>query len=407
MPRTVPLRAALSAAVLVAAFGFAPAVQAQGKAESVRPEIGKPLQAAQGLVRQRNGRAALAEVAKAEAVPNRSAYENFLINQMKGSAASAAGDHDTAVKSFEAVLQSGRVTGRDATTMVQAVAVGYYQKKDYANAAKWTQRYFKEGGNDGQMRTVLLQSYYLGNDCPSVNKMLSGEEGSNRKNTEEELQILANCYLRQKDTGGYVNTIEKLVMHYPKKEYWTDLLSRVQKKPGFSDRLGINVYRLKLATNNMTSANDYMEAAQLALQAGVPAEAMQIIDKGYQAGMLGKGNEAERHGRLKGLAQKQLDESKAKRAQEEQEAMAAKDGNALVNVGVNYVYEGNAQKGLALIEQGIKKGGLKRPEDAKLRLGEAQLHAGQKQKGVTTLREVKGTDGAADIARLWVLHARA
>ena len=406
MTRTALLRSALPAVLLAAAFGLSPAARAQGKAEAVRPEIGKPLQAAQALVRQRNGRAALAEVAKAEAVPNRSAYENFLINQMKGSAASAAGDHDTAVRSFEAVLSSGRVKGRDATTMVQAVAVGYYQKKDYSSAAKWTQRYFKEGGSDPQMRTVLLQSYYLGNDCTSVNRMLSAEEGG-RRNTEEELQILANCYLRQKDTGGYVNTIEKLVVNYPKKEYWTDLLSRVQKKPGFSDRLGINVYRLKMATGNMTSSNDYMEAAQLALQAGVPAEAMQIIEKGYQAGMLGKGNEAERHGRLRSLAQKQLDESKAKREQQEQEALAAKDGDGLVHVGLNYVYEGNAQKGLALIEQGIRKGGLRRPEDAKLRLGEAQLHAGQKQKAVQTLRGVRGTDGAADIARLWVLNARA
>ena len=407
MIRPASLRAAVCAAFLVAASGLALPALGQGKGEAVRPEIGKPLQAAQAMVKQRNGRGALAEVAKAEAVPNRSAYENFLINQMKGSAASAAGDHDTAVKAFEAVLGSGRVSGRDAVTMVQAVAVAHYQKKDYANAAKWTQRYFKEGGNDPQMRTVLLQSYYLGNDCASVNKMLAGEEGGNRRNTEEELQILANCFLRQKDTAGYVGTIEKLVMHYPKKEYWTDLLSRVQKKPGFSDRLGINVYRLKMATGNMTSTNDYMEAAQLALQAGVPAEAMQIIDKGYQAGMLGKGNEAERHARLKGLAQKQLEESKAKRAQEEQEATAAKDGNALVNLGLNHVYEGNTQKGVALVEQGIKKGGLKRPEDAKLRLGEALLHAGQKQKAVQVLREVKGNDGAADIARLWVLNARA
>jgi hypothetical protein len=76
-------------------------------------------------------------------------------------------------------------------------------------------------------------------------------------------------------------------------------------------------------------------------------------------------------------------------------------------VGLNYVYEGNPAKGFPLIEQGIRKGGLKRPEDAKLRLGEAQLQAGQKQRGVQTLREVKGNDGAADIARLWVLHARA
>jgi tetratricopeptide (TPR) repeat protein len=379
--------------------------------EAVRPEVGNPLQAAQALVKQRKGREALAEVAKAEAAPNRTPYENFLIQQMRGSAAVVAGDSDAAIKAFEAVLASGRLAGRQTTPIVQAVAVAYYQKKDYANAAKWTQRYFKEGGNDAQMRTVLLQSYYLGNDCNSVSKMLGSalEEGAanGRKPSEEELQILANCYLRQKDTAGYVAAIEKLVIHYPKKQYWTDLLARVQKKPGFSDRLGVHVYRLRFATGNLTTANDYMEMAQLALQAGIPAEAKVVMDKGYAEGVLGKGDQAERHGRLRDLVTKSLEQSRANRANEEKEALAAKEGDALVKIGLNYVYEGDAQKGFRLIEQGIKKGGLKRPEDAKLRLGEAQLHAGQKQRGVQTLREVRGKDGASDIARLWVLHARA
>jgi len=87
--------------------------------------------------------------------------------------------------------------------------------------------------------------------------------------------------------------------------------------------------------------------------------------------------------------------------------MNAKDGNDLVKIGQNYVYEGKADKGISLMEQGIKKGGLKRPDDAKLRLGEAQLYAGKKNAGVATLRDVKGTDGTADMARLWILNARA
>ena len=74
---------------------------------------------------------------------------------------------------------------------------------------------------------------------------------------------------------------------------------------------------------------------------------------------------------------------------------------------MNYIYEGKAEKGLSLIEQGIKKGGLKRPEDAKLLLGEAQIYAGQRARGAQTLKNVQGGDGTADIARLWVLHARA
>jgi hypothetical protein len=289
--------------------------------------------------------------------------------------------------------------------MVKAVAVAYYQKKDYAKASQWTQRYFREGGGDPAMRTMLLQSYYLSGDCGNVSRIVAADEA--RGVSEEELQMLLNCYQRSRDTGGYVATMEKLVLHHPKKEYWTDLLSRVQKKPGFSDRLALHVYRLRLATGNLKEANDYMEMAQLALQAGSPAEAKQVVDKGYEVKALGTGKEAERHARLRALVEKSVAASQHDRAKDEREALAAPSGEELVKLGMNYVYEGKADKGLPLIEQGIKKGGLKRPEDAKLSFGEAQLMAGHKQRAVQTLKTVAGNDGTADIARLWVLNARA
>ena len=73
-----------------------------------------------------------------------------------------------------------------------------------------------------------------------------------------------------------------------------------------------------------------------------------------------------------------------------------------------YVTMGEVDKGIALIEQGIAKGGLKRPDDAKLRLGMAQLQSGKaKAKAQQTLRSVQGSDGGADIARLWILMGNA
>ena len=63
---------------------------------------------------------------------------------------------------------------------------------------------------------------------------------------------------------------------------------------------------------------------------------------------------------------------------------------------------------MALIEQGIAKGNLNRPDEAKLRLGMAQLQLpGKKQAAVQTLRGVKGADGTAEIARLWVVQGAA
>jgi len=89
-----------------------------------------------------------------------------------------------------------------------------------------------------------------------------------------------------------------------------------------------------------------------------------------------------------------------------QEATAGKGGEGLVRAGYAYVTMGQVDKGIGLIEQGIAKGGLKRPEDAKLHLGIAQLQSAKaKGKAVQTLRSVHGNDGAADLGRLWAVHA--
>jgi hypothetical protein len=159
---------------------------------------------------------------------------------------------------------------------------------------------------------------------------------------------------------------------------------------------------LKLATGNLTKADEYMEMAQMAMQVGLPAEGLQIVDKGLAAKVLGTGPEAERHKRLRDLAVKKTEEAKAGIAAQAIEAAAQKSGDDLVRVGYAFVTLGNADKGIAMIEQGIAKGGLKRPEDAKLRLGMAQLTK-NKAKAQQTLRSVGGSDGSADIARLWVI----
>src|SRR5688572_23515476 len=174
------------AALVAAAVSLTLAGGASAQSNTVRPEVGKPLQAAQALVKQRKGREAMAEIAKAEAVPNRTAYENQVIAQMKAAASSASGDHDATIRNNEALL--GKVSGREALPLIQGIAVAHYSKREYAEAARWAQRYFKEGGGDGSMRSLLLQSYYLGNDCNSVNKMLGSvtEESSNRRPSEED-----------------------------------------------------------------------------------------------------------------------------------------------------------------------------------------------------------------------------
>jgi hypothetical protein len=134
---------------------------------------------------------------------------------------------------------------------------------------------------------------------------------------------------------------------------------------------------------------------------------VQIVDKGFAAGALGKGEEAGRHQRLKDLALKRDADKKASIAADAAAAAAVKEGDALVEVGYAYVTMGQIDQGVKLIEQGITKGNLKRAELAKLRLGMAQMQSpALRAKGQQTLRSLKGTDGVAEVGRLWTLIGR-
>ena len=406
----------LRAALLVAALGFSLplpgpwGIATAYAADSVNPEVGKHLQAAEDLMKAQKYKEALARINEADAVPGKSTYDSFIIERMRGSAAAGAGDVDTAARAFDAVIASGKLPADEQLKIMQAVTDTYYRAKDYPKAEVWAQRYLKAGGADPGINRLLIQSYYLAGDYASAARdlqaQLAADEKSGKSPTEEQLQLLGSSYLKQGDNVGYAGVLEKLVTYYPKKEYWADLLARVQRKPGFSDRLSLDVYRLMQLTGNLKQASDYMELAQLALQSGYPAEAKKAMDQGFSAGVLGIGAEADRQKRLRDLANKQAAEDQKAFAAGEAPTAKAADGNAMVNNGYNYVINSQYDKGIALIEQGIAMGGLKHPDDARLHLGEAYLLAGRRDDAAKTLKSVQGSDGAQDLARLWAVQAR-
>lgn len=378
--------------------------------EGLRPEVGKPLQQANALLKDGKAKEALAKVREADAVPNKNPSEKLMIDRMRGAAAQRAGDNATAIQAFESALASGKLSGAEQAQTAEALAFAYSQAKDWPKTLQWAQKAQQAGGGSAQLRQLVTYAQSQSGDYTAIARdaaaAVASAEQAGRRPAEDDLLRLADAYQRTNQTGPYGQALEKLLTHYPKKDYWSTYLVRLQRKPGFSGRLGLDVYRLQLVSGNLSTANDYMESAQLALQAGLPAEGKKIVEQGMASGVLGTGAEAARHKRLLDLAVKQDAEARAGIDAAEAQATSAKDGNELVNLGYAYVTMGQADKGIGLIEKGITKGGLKRPDDAKLRLGMALLQQGKnKAKAIQTLRSVQGADGTADIARLWVIVA--
>ncbi|VWB34379.1 tetratricopeptide repeat family protein [Burkholderia lata] len=367
-------------------------------ADALRPDVAKPLAAAQELYRAHKYRDALGKIAQAAAVPNRTPYETTVVEEMRGAAAMAAGDSGTAAQAYETVLNSGRLSGEDEQRTTAALAGIYFQQKNYPLAIRVAQRYLKAGGSDPEMRTLLTQSYYLSNDCaPLVSQLKASTDAQangGHAPDEGQLQMLATCAQKVKDGNAYRGALGLLVAYHPSPAYWDEMVTAIRGNPGYLPSLDLDIYRLRRATGSLASANAYMEMTQLALVAGSPAEGKQVIDQGFASGVLGKDAQADREKRLQALA--------AKRAQAGGDATTPA---APIDAGMNLVFEGHAQQGLPMMEQAIAKGGLEHPDAARLRLGEAYFVAGQKARAVQVLRTVKGADGSADLARLWTVVA--
>jgi hypothetical protein len=380
------------------------------QAQAVRPEVGKPLQAASELLKAGKAREALAKVREADAVGGKNGQEQLMIDRMKGAAAQRAGDNGTAIQAFEAVFNSGKLGGSEQAQVAETLAFAYSQNRDNAKATQWANKAQQLGASSPQLKQLQAYLQSQSGDYGAIAKdsaaAVSAAEQAGRRPAEDDLLRLADAYQHTNANAAQSATLEKLVAYYPKKEYWNALLGRLPRKPGFSDRFALDVLRLKLATGNLSKTEEFMEMAQLSLQSGYAAEAKAVVDKGFASGALGTGAEAERHKRLRDLAIKQDAEMRANLEKNIAAATAAKDGNDLVQVGTVLASMGQPEQGAALIQQGIAKDGLKRPEDAKLRLGQALAQNPKtRSKGQQTLRSVQGADGAADLGRLYAVLA--
>ncbi|MGH6610303.1 MAG: hypothetical protein ACRECQ_08610, partial [Burkholderiaceae bacterium] len=323
------------ATLVVAAIGAAFGAQMDGKRirwsqaqaqDAIRGEVGRPLQAARDLIKAKKYSDALAKLREVDSISNLSANERFLLEQMRASAALSAGNNDQAIKSIQALMNSGKLPESQQAQYAASLASLHYREKDYKEAANWAGRALRANPSDGTMRNLQIQSYYLAGDLASAQREalqdVQAAEKAGRTPPEDRLQLLANIASKTGDRAAYVAGIERLAAYYPKKEYWDDLLRRLESKPGFSNRLTLDLYRLRVATKTLDTPNEVVEMAQLALQQRQAGEAKKLLDEAFASGLLGKGAEAERQKRLLALATERVNEAPAQLKQAEAEATA-------------------------------------------------------------------------------------
>lgn len=382
---------------------------ANAKAETLRPDMFKLLDPAKikELIAAKNYDAIRANLTAARAMPSVTPFEMYVINRTELQLGVSANDEKVISAALEAVLASGRLEAAERPTFVEALGNSYFNASDYPKAIEWFRKYQKESPTPGKVTNVLVRSLYLSNDMPGakaeMERYIAELEKAGKTPTMEDYKLQGSIALKMKDTAGLAAISEKVVTSYRSPEHWAELTRRLYNKSSLNERLRIDLLRLQMATGAPLDDIDYLEMAERAKASGFYGEAKQTLDAGYAAGKLGTGANAGKHKAALDAATKAANDDAKNIAAGEATAAKAKTGTPLFNLGYAYLTLDQAEKGITLMEQGMAKGGFKVADDNKLRMAAAYAKVGRKDDALKLFREVNGKDGAADIARYWIM----
>jgi len=379
---------------------------AKAPAETLRPEVGRLLKAAQDFINAKQFKEGLAKLNEADAIAGKTPYEVYIQERLRGPAAAGAGETAVAVKSFQRAYDTGRLNAAERIQFSEAIAVAQFQQKDFKAAALWTKRAIENGSRAAQIKTIMIRALLLSEDFAQATKEIDAsimeDQKVGRAPTQEMLLFATTAAHKQSNDAAYISALELLVVNYPSNEYWTDFIGRVARGPTIAERYMSDIFRLKMTLGQPLTAAQYLFMAQTAKGAGFPIDATKVMDAGFSAGLLS----TVEHKQFRDLVAKDAADDVKNMTKSSAEAAKAKEGPGLFNSGLNYVYNGETDKGLNMMEQGIRRPGIRRPDDARLRLGIAYALAGEKVAAAETLAEVKGSEGATEVARVWTAYTK-
>lgn len=415
--RSIALALSVAVGAISAATMFTPAVVQA--AEPAQPKMSKavavPLQAAQKAMQAKQWDTALAELKKAQAVEKRTPVEDYQIDEFLGYILVQQKKYAQAATVFERMLNSGMVPAGQVDDRTKAVAQMYFQEKEYRKSAEWSRKSLAKNPNQEDMSVLLGQSYYLLEDYKNAATTMSGvvtnAERAGQTPKENYIQIVLSSYFKQDDMNGVAEALKKMVRHYPKPEYWENLLDIYRRKAN-GDPLTLGFYRLMHEVGVLKDKADYMEYAQLAIEAGVPGEAEQVISKGIESGTLkstdtneqARKTEQGRYDRLLAASKKSATADRASLVQLAKDAEKAPQGQASVGLGQAYLSYGMNDEAIAALQAGLKKGGVTDADNAQVSLGIANLRKDQKDQARQTFKAIKPDSKWADLATLWALR---
>jgi tetratricopeptide (TPR) repeat protein len=371
--------------------------QKQDASATARREVGTPINDALKLVEAKDFNGALAKVQIADAVKDKTPYEEFMVAKYLAFIAVNKQPQDlpAATTAVNRQIASGGAPDAEKPAMYSMGMLLNYASMDYAKVIQSAEQLkaLNQPFNE-QQSLVLVQAYYSTMDYANAAK--AAKEASDQTPTADLLGLLLNSQAKMKDDAGYRVTLDRLATVSAQPEVWGQVmdfaLDSVSKGPmdGQEHRL-LNLFRLAMLVGTMRP-EDYPAMATIDLTNGLPNEAKEALTKGNRTGALMDDTNkmlANDQGSLAGLAA---------------EAGKQTNGEIDVKLGESYMTYGRHDEAVTALRAGIQKGGLKDLPDAQTTLGIALYKAGRKDEALAEFRKAESANSPSGVvAHVWAL----
>ena len=313
-------------------------------------------------------------------------------------------DYAKALKAYEQVVAQPDIPVAMEVNTKYTIAQLYFVQEQWQKGINALLDWFAVTDSPNANAYVLLaQGYYQTKDYDkallNVQKAINMYTADGKLPKEQWYNLARFLYFEKNDVKNTVATLEKLLTHYPKKEYWVQLshMYGEQKKEG----LQLAAMDTAYVQNMLDKGAEQVTMAYLYLNGEVPYRAGKVMEKGLKDGSI---QATSKNYEIAASAWRQSQElDKAIPAMEEA-AAKSDDGELYARLGNIYLDSDRNKEAITAINKGLSRGGVKRPDTARLVLGMAYFNTKQYDKAREAFQAAGRDERSAKYADQWIKY---
>jgi tetratricopeptide (TPR) repeat protein len=371
--------------------------------QKVSAKVGVPLKAAQEAVQKKNWNGALTKIKEAQAVSPRTPYDDYMINELLWYVYLQQGRNADAARLLEQQIASGEMPANQKAGRTKTLAQLYFRAGNYGKAIQVSNQYLKSVPGDQEVQLMVAQGYFQQKDYKNAAAMAERMVKGQSKPSEDVLQLMQRSYYELKDAAGTARTLDLLLKYYPSPDTWNRLLGGIIEQTKHDHEL-IALYRLSEDVGALRQPSQYIDMTQALVVGGFAIEGQRVLDKGIASGVFTQDDQT-RAQRTLDTAKRRADEQRKALAGADNALAAAKTGDAAYEVGKLYFSAGDYAKAAAAMRKATTLPGLSDADDAQAELAIALARQGKKAEAAKAFDAIKDP-GFAEIAKLWKMSLR-